>query len=1221
MATLSLDCASASVAAKGASLGEVLDSLSSLQPHTIELPEAPTAMQTCGDGVVVGLSDGKVLLVCVSPTPTSYCLESATPQTSRIDCLAVCRNREMCLSGANDGCVKLWSLMERKELATLSGHSKDVKALLITPNDLFGVSTGSDTVIKVWDLQGKCEFFSLEGHTDQINCLAVSADSRFLYSGDESGSIKMWNLEERKEITTLSGHTKCKCLTLSPDNQLLCSGSYTDIRIWNLADQSEIAVLHCQSTFEHIRFVQKGQICLLTFNGLELWNLSTNQQIATMIGHTSYVSDLAVFQNETFCLTSSNDKTIRMWDLENCEEVAVFQGHEEGVYRVQLTEDKQHFVSGSWDKTLKVWNVARRRERQGIEGFENSEKPLAVTQDLAITAEGGFIKLFSLKDCQQIAELKAHMGFLKRVKALLVTPDQKTLISSGAECTIKVWTLETRTLEHTFEGLEDPASFLAVTPDGRHLISAALLETGLTLWSIEEKCEIGRVSTKEKIIQAVIIRPDGQCAVCAHYKGVISIWSLPELKSLGKFTAHNEIVTGLAFTPDGKTLVSCGNDAAINLWHFDQRSLFATLQGHSKSVISINMCPNGLYVISSSTDSTVRVWSLEEKREFACYRHISANACFSTDCAYVISSKDNTVHLTPFIVVWQATDTAPVQATSETIAIVRDLASGKPMGKVASNWLVAPYRVNSLHISAFYNHTKRAQEYLAAGVPFIKGAFGSPLTVALQRKTMKCIEVFLNYLINLAKETHDDLEWPAFACIGEDIPILLRCGSTLLRPFFEVLMQPPATPVLPYFITPKSELPMVIISDSRLLQISEFDSTPKGEMGSELVKFNISLMRQNLTFGSAPSLELVEALQACEDKTVLNTPYISTIIEEKWAYFYPFTLTLTLLYAAMLTSLVLLLFNMWDTTLLSSAFIAINAFFVVYEMAQMLVDKWAYWMDPWNYVDIFRVFLSLFWGTLLLLGKEQSFLLEYRRDIRLILALLCLLRGFTYFRSFRTTRLFVYMTMAVIKEMYSFLFIMAYSVFAFGVCTSVLLEHTTLGESWTSAFSLVLGDFDSSTFGFLEWVVFSCAAIINVVIMLNLLVSILGDAYEMTQMSVRENDLYMMLELVNEYESLMFWRRSAGTPVIMFTCDRAIEADSAADWAGQVSKITEKVRDEVEKSTETIQGRVEALKGAQEKSIEALKKTMKAQNSELKNAVKTIEEKLEVILVLLKDRS
>ena len=34
----------------------------------------------------------------------------------------------------------------------------------------------------------------------------------------------------------------------------------------------------------------------------------------------------------------------------------------------------------------------------------------------------------------------------------------------------------------------------------------------------------------------------------------------------------------------------------------------------------------------------------------------------------------------------------------------------------------------------------------------------------------------------------------------EDIPVLLRCGSALLQPFFEVLMQ------LPYF----TELPIVL---------------------------------------------------------------------------------------------------------------------------------------------------------------------------------------------------------------------------------------------------------------------------------------------------------------------------------------------------------------------------------------------------------------------------
>ena len=148
--------------------------------------------------------------------------------------------------------------------------------------------------------------------------------------------------------------------------------------------------------------------------------------------------------------------------------------------------------------------------------------------------------------------------------------------------------------------------------------------------------------------------------------------------------------------------------------------------------------------------------------------------------------------------------------------------------------------------------------------------------------------------------------------------------------------------------------------------------------------------------------------------------------------------------------------------------------------------------------------------------------------------------------------------------------------------------------------------------------------------MLNLLVSSLGDAYGMTQMSVRENDLYMMLELVNEYESLMFWRRSAGTPVIMFTCDRALDAESA-DWAGQVSKITEKVKEEVGKSTETIESRVAELKEEQAKATKTIEQNTEMQNTGLKaveTELRTVEQrmtamegKLEAILGLLKDRS
>jgi len=270
-------------------------------------------------------------------------------------------------------------------------------------------------------------------------------------------------------------------------------------------------------------------------------------------------------------------------------------------------------------------------------------------------------------------------------------------------------------------------------------------------------------------------------------------------------------------------------------------------------------------------------------------------------------------------------------------------------------------------------------------------------------------------------------------------------------------------------------------------------------------------------------------------------------------------------------------------------FICLNALFIFYEITQALASSLSYWLDFWNYLDWFRGLLCVCWGTLVLYEEERDFLgADLQKHVRLVLALLCLFRGFTYFRSFRLTRLFVYLTLAVVKEMYSFLIVMGYSVFSFGILISILLEHETLGISWTSAFGLTLGDFDSSSFGTLEWCVFSCAAITNIVIMLNLLVSILGDAYEKTQMSVRENDLFMMLGLVTEYESIMFWRRNAGTPTIPISCQSAQEVESTEEWAGLAVEIKAAVKEEFEKKTTVTQEELKKMEGRMANRMEGL---------------------------------
>jgi hypothetical protein len=225
----------------------------------------------------------------------------------------------------------------------------------------------------------------------------------------------------------------------------------------------------------------------------------------------------------------------------------------------------------------------------------------------------------------------------------------------------------------------------------------------------------------------------------------------------------------------------------------------------------------------------------------------------------------------------------------------------------------------------------------------------------------------------------------------------------------------------------------------------------------------------------------------------------------------------------------------------------------------------------------------------------------------------------------------VYATLAVVKKMYSFLIIMGYSVFSFGICISILEDHNTIGVSWTSAFSLALGDFDTSAFGILEWCIFSGAALINIIIMLNLLVSILGDAFEETQMSAGENDLFQMLELVREYESMMFWRRNAGTPTILISCQRVNNTEVSGEWTGLTSQLSGKIEEEREIMSKVFETKLQTLEGTLKTGLktvetklqnyEALETGLKTVETKLQTLESTLEAKMETILSLLQQRS
>ena len=1105
-----------------------------------------------------------------------------------VHCLALTPHETICISGSADHNIKLWDMNKTIELKTLTGHRAAVLVLAVADKGEFFVSGSEDKSVLVWELPSGCLKHRLEGHTDAVVNLLFLHDNTCV-SASKDSTLKVWNVSTGQITSTLEGQgDRIWAVKFLPPNQLLsCSANHL--------------------------------ICL--------WSLETMSLTRTYRGHEGTVRNIAVLPNKEF-ISISNDYTLRLWSLDKEQHLAILQGHTTIVTFLEVLRHSQFCISADRSGLVILWNLQERRQVCSFHATRTELDYLALStcQIYLITAasEGKenkeHVKIWSLSARQELVQ--TLYGHVKHVLKLCVASNEESFYTLSFDQTIKRWSLQKRREIGSIEAgpKEDPnyalvevngtvyyggekcvlrhfnfenevrgefklsyrIKSLLSSPDGKTLFVGSVgLIYLIDIQVPEEPNILRKVPSQAALVTSMVFATKSNMLFFASLDSTIHVWENPlNVEPLNKcvLKRHSKGVKVIILTANEETLISGSLDTTIKIWDVSTRKVLATLTGHTENVNSLALLFKDQFLLSASADKTIKLWSLSEYRLLTTYEghtgSVEQVTVISNGSYFLSASQDASVRVWPVNVPWAHIPTSPEPAfTYELRSTLKSLKKGtRVAASTAISCLLPWIHMNGLHVSAFYNHTNRCKDYLSGQTPLLRGEFGSPLTVALERNTINCVDAILQHIIDTVNATRDDSAWSILLFITEDIPLLLMSKSRLLSSFFAVLMQPPASPPLQTYISPKSSLPMTQFAPSQYLRgadlyeevvkVEEVNSgkVEEAQVGKVLVQYEISLLKWALEPGSKESLQLLEALEKCGDRKVLISRYASLIIEDKWSYFYPLTLALTFAYCVMLLNLSLILFSNIDREICFINFIIINGGFLAFELAQIITSFRAYMQDSWNFVDLTRGGLCLAWAIFQLIDMHADIV----DDITLPMVMLCFLRGFTYFRTFKMTRVYVYMTIKVVKEVYSFLAILAYSTVAFGICLSVLTGHSTVTESWTTAFTLLMGEFDTTDFVSLEWVLFVCASIVNVIIMLNLLVSILGDAFEKTQKSIAENDLHLQIVAVLEYERLLFWRRCnqnspATTLVRCEEAGRMLEAKERTGKGETMEKLGERL--------------------------------------------------------------
>jgi WD40 repeat protein len=99
-------------------------------------------------------------------------------------------------SGSSENVLKLWDLSSQNgaPIRTLSGHTKAINAIAVSPDGRTAISARSDGTLRLWDLAAGTTIRAFKGHGGEVNAVAITPDGRAALSGSVDGTLKLWNL-------------------------------------------------------------------------------------------------------------------------------------------------------------------------------------------------------------------------------------------------------------------------------------------------------------------------------------------------------------------------------------------------------------------------------------------------------------------------------------------------------------------------------------------------------------------------------------------------------------------------------------------------------------------------------------------------------------------------------------------------------------------------------------------------------------------------------------------------------------------------------------------------------------------------------------------------------------------------------------------------------------------------------------------------------------------
>lgn len=207
---------------------------------------------------------------------------------SRLTSLKYSPDGKMLVSGHEDGTLNIWSSMTQEHLSSLHGPRSSIQKLIFSPDStLLAAISLNDFQVYLWDLS---TFMPIQNSIalSKANLVSFSADSKKV-AIDYFGNIRLWNIEDGREYALLEpSFTAASMAFDSYGNYLLVGGSRGEIAIWSIQEERVL-----------------GEVDLTVISS----------ELGTQVTNTAFNKDGSLLLL-TLSASKFSDSTVILWDMQ-----------------------------------------------------------------------------------------------------------------------------------------------------------------------------------------------------------------------------------------------------------------------------------------------------------------------------------------------------------------------------------------------------------------------------------------------------------------------------------------------------------------------------------------------------------------------------------------------------------------------------------------------------------------------------------------------------------------------------------------------------------------------------------------------------------------------------------------------------------------------------------------------------------------------------------------